>query len=132
MDDSADQKRERIFVVAGFLGQSEVWFETGRHWKARLEKEGLDYFRATECHSLTGEFEKLKKHGLDKARDIRDEMLSDLWSIVKAANLLGFCFLEPTPDYNEVLSEPYSEYVFEKDPYVQPISIDLSRRTLVM
>jgi hypothetical protein len=120
MDDSADKRREKIFVVGGFLGQSDVWFEAERHWKARVNLDGLDYFRTTEAISLTGEFEKLRmKYGLDKGRDMRDELVSDLWRIVKSVNLLGFCFLGPMPAFNEVLDEPYSEYVFERDPYVQ-------------
>lgn len=120
MDDSADQKQEKIYVVAGYLGQSEVWFETRRHWEARVKREGLDYFRTTDCYSLTGEFEKLvRKYGRDQARKISDQLLSDLWLIIKAANLGGFCFLGPMPAYREVRAESYSEYVFASDPYVQ-------------
>ena len=120
MDDSTDKKRERIFVVAGFLAFSDDIFEAERHWKARVNSGGLDYFRTNECHTLTGEFEKLVlKHGCDGARRIADELLADLWLIVKSADLFGFCFLGPIQDYNTVQAEPYSEYVFERDPYVQ-------------
>lgn len=120
MDDSADKKRERIFVVAGFMGRAEVVWEAERHWKARVESDGLDYFRTTDCNNLTGEFEKLvQAHGRDRAREIADNLIADLWPIVKSASLLGFCFLGPMSDYNAVQTEPYSEYVFEKDPYIQ-------------
>ena len=50
--------------MAGFLGGSEDWFEVERHWEKRVKDEGLAYFRATECFSLTGQFNELvKKHG---------------------------------------------------------------------
>jgi len=119
MDDSADKKREWLFVVAGFLGSSEVVFEAERHWQAKVNSVGLDYFRTNECHTLSGEFQKLViQHGWEKARRIADDLLADLWPIVRSANLLGFCFLGPMPDYNAVQVEPYSEYTFERDPYI--------------
>ena len=107
MDDSADKKRERIFVVAGFLAFSDDIFEAQRHWENRVKSVGLDYFRTTECHTLTGEFEKLAiAHGWEKARPIADALLADLWRIVKSADLFGFCFLGPMQDYNTVQAEP--------------------------
>jgi len=120
MDDSADGERKKVFVVAGFLGQSEVWFEAERHWKKRVEREGLDYFRATDCHNLRGEFLKLvTNYGIDDARRIRDALLADLKLIVKAANLLAFCLFGPLPAYEKVRSDPYGPYVFEADPYLR-------------
>ena len=120
MDDSADQKHEKLFVVAGFLGTTEVWFEAERQWEARVKREGLDYFRTTECRSLRGEFCKLvAKHGVEKAREIADQLLEDLWAIIKSVNLLGFCFLGPMPAYRQVQSESYSQYVYERDPYIE-------------
>ena len=119
MDDSADKKRERIFVVAGFLGRAAVMFEAERHWKERVNADGLDYFRTTDCNTLTGEFGKLVTiHGWQRAREIADALLSDLWLIVRSADLGGFCFLGPMPDYNAVQAEPYSEFVLERDPYI--------------
>jgi hypothetical protein len=120
MDDSADEERKNIFVVAGFLGQTETWFEAERHWERRVKDVGLDYFRATECHSLRGEFQKLvNAHGMKKAREIRDELLADLKSIIKSSNLLAFCFLGPIPDYSRAVADSYGPYVFERDPYIQ-------------
>jgi len=120
MDDSADRKQERIYVVAGFLGRTDVWFEAERHWEKRVKSTGLDYFRTNECLTLTGEFAKLVKvHGAQQAREHADELVADLWSIIKSADLGGFCFLGPMPAYKSVQSEPYGEYVFERDPYVQ-------------
>jgi hypothetical protein len=52
MDESTDQKQEQVFVVAGFLGDSRVWFEVERHWNKRLDRDGLRYFRASEFNSL--------------------------------------------------------------------------------
>jgi hypothetical protein len=120
MDDSADKKQEKVFVVAGFLGRSEVVFEAERYWENRLRADGIAYFRSNECHTLTGEFEKLvDQYGKEDARKKADALLDDLWPIIRSANLYGFCFLGSMPAYKSVQQEPYSEYVFERDPYVQ-------------
>lgn len=119
MDESTDKYLEKVFVVAGFLGDSETWFEAERHWEARVKIEGLDYFRATDCISLTGEFEKLViKHGRDRAREISEELLVDLKRIVKSADLLACCLWGSMPDYRAVYSDPYGPFVFQKSPYV--------------
>jgi hypothetical protein len=87
MDDSADEKRQKVFVVAGFIGDTEEWFEVERHWNARLERDGLAYFRATEHNSLTGEFLKLvKAYGPHKAREIATNLISDLKGIIKSGS----------------------------------------------
>jgi hypothetical protein len=62
VDDSTDGQREKIFVVAGFLGDSQDWFEVERLWEKRVKEDGLSYFRATECFGLTGQFNELVRN----------------------------------------------------------------------
>jgi hypothetical protein len=118
MDDSADQKRQQVFVVAGFIGPSTEWFEVERHWNARLDRDSLDYFRATEFNSLTGEFGKLvERFGAEKARNIANELVDDLKLIVKSATLGAYCLMGPIEPYRTVQSTEYGKYVLDKDPY---------------
>lgn len=120
MDESTDRKQEKLYVVAGFLGRpGEIW-EAERHWSKRVRKEGIEYFRTNEYNTLTGEFAKLVcQSGREAARTRADELLEELWLIVKSVNIAGFCFLGPIPAYETVRAEPYSEYIYEKDPYIQ-------------
>ena len=39
----------------GYVKAGET-FGVEHHWSARLEREGLDYFRAYDCMNLKGEF----------------------------------------------------------------------------
>ncbi len=92
IDDSTDGLRKKIFVVAGFLGDSQDWFEVERLWEKRVEDEGLLYFRATECFSLTGQFNELvKKYGPTQTREKTNVLLEDLKLIIKASDLHAFC-----------------------------------------
>jgi hypothetical protein len=120
MDDSADAKRQTVFVVAGIIADSEVWFEVERHWTRRLTDEGLSYFRATEFNSLTGEFRKLvAKFGPAEARRIATSLVADLKLIIKSANVSAFCFIGPLAPYRTVQATEYGAFVLQGDPYIQ-------------
>lgn len=119
MDDSADQKRKKVFVVAGFVGTSVDWFEVTRHWERYLEQAGIDYFRTNECITLKGEFLKVvERCGPKKAREAANELLKSLKLVVKASNLRAYCLGVLMQDYLKVLSEPEGSNVLMPDPYL--------------
>jgi hypothetical protein len=92
MDESTDQKQQQVFVVAGFPGETRVWHEVERHWIMRLERDGLDYFRASEFNSMPGAFRKLViEFGDIKAKEVANE----LQNAPKVA-LLTMSFRSPT------------------------------------
>jgi hypothetical protein len=119
-DDSADEKRQRVFVVAGFMGDTREWFEVERRWNARLKRDGLNYFRASEHNSLTGEFRKLvTAHGAPKARKMATELLADLKVIIKSRQLYAFCFMGPLAIYREVRAREFGDRCLREDPYIE-------------
>jgi Protein of unknown function (DUF3800) len=117
MDDSSDQKQQQVFVVAGFLGKTTVWFEVERHWNARLRKDGLDYFRAADYNSMSGEFEKLKTKHKDDADEAASDLVTDLKLIIKSADLGAFCFMGPMELYRDVRATEYGDLVLERNPF---------------
>jgi hypothetical protein len=121
MDDSADSKREKVFVVAGFLGNSVEWFEVERKWEARVKLDGLDYFHAKDfTGKLHGEAKsKLEeKYGKEEAGKKAKELLEDLKSLIKRSSLLAFCFGILMKDYVLVRGEANGEMVLQSDPYL--------------
>lgn len=118
MDDSADKHRQKVFVVAGFLGHSEDWFEAERHWEARIKRDGIDYFRMSDFVKLDGAFEKLKARGQMKARQIANELFEDLKLILKSSDLKVCALGVLMRDYKKVLSSRNGARVLQKDPYV--------------
>lgn len=120
MDDSADAQRKKVFVVAGLLGHFDEWFEPERHWKMRLEKSGIDYFRTSNYVSLAdGGFEELVlRHGLTKARAIANNLFDDLKLIIKSSNLVISALGVLMKDYKKVLADPEGSRVLQSDPFV--------------
>ncbi len=119
MDESADGQRKKVFVVGGFLGTPERWFDAERYWEARVKMDGLSYFHTGDCIKLSGEFEEWKtRYGKAEARRKANELLDDLKSIVKASQLQFACLVVPIADYAEVMAEPDGARVLESDPYL--------------
>jgi hypothetical protein len=118
-DESADQKHEKVFVVAGFLGYTKEWLKLEGHWNARLKRDQLAYFHASEYNSLKGGFYQLiSAHGPEKARDIADKLYSDLAQLIKSHELYAFCFIVPIPIYHQVRAREFGENCLQKDPYI--------------
>lgn len=120
MDDSADHKRKTVFSVAGFVGEGDQWFDVERLWHARLEREGLDYFRTYDCVNREGEFQKklVDRHGLTTAGVVADALLCDLKQILANSNVYAYCLGVLMDDYRLVASEPDGQVVLNEDPYV--------------
>ncbi|MGH9510859.1 MAG: DUF3800 domain-containing protein [Terriglobales bacterium] len=120
MDDSADQKRQTVFSVAGFVIEAGDTFETERSWDARLEREGIDYFRAYDCINLEGEFRKklVDLHGLTTARVIADAVYNDCKTLAALAPMYGYAACVKMDDYRLVAGEPDGQIVLNEDPYI--------------
>jgi hypothetical protein len=119
MDNSADKRRQKVFVVAGLLGHSDDWFETERHWQMRMERDDIEYFRTNNYERLDGPFQSLvDKHGVSKARQIADEIFFDLKLILKSSNLVVSALAVLMKDYKVVLAEPKGSRVLQRDPFI--------------
>ncbi len=120
IDDSADHGRKTVLSVAGFVGDSETWFDIERHWGRALKGAGVDYFRSYECINLEGEFQRklVDVHGLTTARVIADALLADLKQIVATSDIYAFSTAVLMEDYRQVLSEPDGAIVLNRDPFI--------------
>jgi hypothetical protein len=119
MDDSADAARKIVFSVAGFIGDSQDWFDLERHWRQALDREDIEYFRTYECVNLEGEFKRklVDRHGLTTARVIADALLSELKQIVATSRVYGYCLGVLMDDYRKVSAEADGMTVLDPDPY---------------
>ena len=60
LDESVDTDKRGVFAVGGFLGRGVPIFELERNWE-KLRKRpdiGIEYFKASQCKSGTGQFRK--------------------------------------------------------------------------
>lgn len=119
MDESADQKQQRVFSVSGIIADTAVWIDVEQAWETRVHRDGLEYFRTTDYVAMTGEFQKLAdKYGLMTARILADAMVRDLKNVLKAHHVGLFCLGCPMVDYRDVSREPKPWIVLDKDPYM--------------
>jgi hypothetical protein len=124
-DDSTAQHPEKsgqkatILTAGGFIGWPETFVEAERHWVARLEKDKVRYFRASECEMLMGEFDPVPRMmNLTSGRAMADSMRRDLSEIiVKAKGLAGFAVSMVLEDFRDVLkTDPRAISYFGSDP----------------
>lgn len=105
IDDSADRNRERVIISGAIIGQEEKWKALNRAWKARLDVDGLEYFKSSHCQSLNGQFHKWRSlpngEGKIKADSVRD----DLDSIIRDSGLVTLGVVLPVPFYKTMYAD---------------------------
>src|SRR5450755_2184149 len=60
VDDSADEKQQRVVAAGAYVGYYHQWRKLRDKWKRRLKRNGLAYFHTTECYSLRDEFARFR------------------------------------------------------------------------
>jgi hypothetical protein len=121
IDDSSDQRQEKVVLAGAFVGWYHQWSQLQKEWKKRLKQDGLRYFRSTECRSLQGEFFKFrdetnypKPHGRRAANKIRD----DLDAIIHKSGVMGIAACVPMQAYNTLRAiEPHAAEIFPEDAF---------------
>ena len=105
-DDSADQRRETVFTVGGFMGFPQMFTEAERQWSACLQKNNLEYFKASEAQNLDGQFDSLRLMMPPRAaRAFAESVRHDLGQIIADAHLGGIALSLEMQAFKKVLRE---------------------------
>jgi len=79
-DASGHEADQRFVIVAGFISSPDDWIDFDKHWRARLAKDGLEYFHAEEfAHSREQFADGWKGNHLR-----RNSLSNDLMEIISA------------------------------------------------
>lgn len=120
VDDSADEKQEKVVIAGAFSGRFGQWSELKRQWRKRLRREGIQYFRSAEYNSLTGQFFKYrdpgkypKPEGSKAAKRLRD----DLEAIVERNKLGGVAVCIQMPLFNSFRNRSREAAWIFADPF---------------
>lgn len=125
LDESTDETRKDVFAVGAFLASEKYWKPLQIDWTKRLAKDGVAYFRATSCKTVTGPFYHLRKQcgSLQKAKKVAAEIRADLENILLASNWIGFGIGIVMPDYKKVLKLiPEARLFYSPDPTIAAYS----------
>lgn len=114
-DESYDSE---LYCCGSFLGWPRDFYYLGLKWDERLKKDGLNYFRASECEGLYGEFDPQNPlgYGLSQARARAESVRHDLIEIIKSDVIGGIAISVSRKDFeNLVVSNPKAAEEFGTD-----------------
>jgi hypothetical protein len=97
-DESADEKKERVFAVSGLLGSKSEWEGLKSKW---LKRTGGQIFHAAECESPSGKSADCHKENL--------QLYADLANIIGNSSLYGLGIAISIKDYNELIASALDE-----------------------
>jgi hypothetical protein len=103
-DESYDKS---LYCCGAFLGWPIDFTYLGFKWDDRLEKDGIRYFRASECENLEGEFGIWSPPGYDlnQARARSDSIRHDLLEIIKGQIILGISVCVVKKDFENLVKK---------------------------
>jgi len=121
VDDSADETQERAVVAGAYVGFHHQWNKLYKRWKARLKKDGLDFFHTTEYYSLRGEFFKFRdvvKYPKPAGSKAATAILHDLENIIHDVGIMGVAVCIDMAAYREVRqNRPHAGRLFPKNAF---------------
>lgn len=100
---------------------TEAWQALRVAWRARLEQDGLQYFRSSHCQHLRGQFFKfrdLAKYPKPLGRQSADKLQQDLDRIIRDLPLFAVGAIIPIPLWSKFQSDPQYTQFCGKDAYV--------------
>jgi hypothetical protein len=103
IDDSADERQEKVVIAGAFIGRMGQWSEIKTKWRRRLRREGIEYFRSTEYNSLSGQFFKFRdpvKYPKPAGSKAAKQLRNDLEEIVRKSKTVGVAVCIPMPLFN--------------------------------
>jgi Protein of unknown function (DUF3800) len=123
LDDSHDGLDREVFAVAGYYGWSLGFVHAENDWNECLDRHGLDYFKASECENVRGQFFKLRRDPRyttmatqkEAASKIREEFITILNESVQIDGVgLGV----PLEIYRKVLATEPEARIFLQDRHL--------------
>lgn len=88
-ESGTDRRKNKAFVIGGFLGRIEEWLKASDAWEESLHKHPrIEYFKHSEYQSLGGQFVRFN-------RQQAENKIVSLASTIANVDLHGFCSIAP-------------------------------------
>lgn len=116
-DDSTDQPKHYMQTAGAIFGWPANFTEAERLWNQHLDKAGIDYFKASECEMLNGQFDPVRLGmNLNSARALADSTRRDLVSVIEKINLSAVAVSMVLGDFRDVVAvNPKARYYYGTD-----------------
>lgn len=97
-------------TVAGFASSSGDWDSFSKKWKARLDKDGISFFRAVDANNFRGPFEHLRELAESERVELRKQLFKDLMDIIHSHTYQKFSCTMVNEDYTSTDNEARQEF----------------------
>src|SRR5687767_4966322 len=97
-DETGDDPRDKIYVLAGWVGYENAWERFDADWRAVLAAHGVEYFKHNEAKAL-------KKQFASRAPADRDGIVKELVSVACNHELTGIIASFKHPLYQLLLKD---------------------------
>ena len=105
IDDSRDRKQERVVVSGAIIGKKPDWDALNKVWNARLQEDGIDYFKSSHCETLNGQFHKFRSFGLVEGKRRAKLVRDDLDKIILHSKVMALGVALSVPCHKMMLSD---------------------------
>lgn len=96
-------------TVAGFVSSMKDWDEFSLKWKARLDRDGIEFFRAVDANSFRGPFGHWRD--LPNRDQLRRELFADLMKLIKSHAYRKFGCTIYNKQFRTTINEARREFV---------------------
>lgn len=108
LDAGGDELTDYL-TVAGFASSATDWEEFGKKWKARLDRDGIAFFRAVDANGFRGPFEHWRERP-DRER-LRESLFADLMELIQSHAYWKVAATVVNKDFHGTQNEPRREFV---------------------
>ncbi len=95
-DESGDDPREKVYVLAGWVATDQEWERFSAEWNGVLAAHSISYFKHNEAKGLKGEF-------AGKSGSESDKLLADLVEVICKYQLTGIICTFKHPLFERLL-----------------------------
>lgn len=113
--DASGDEKTTYMTVAGFVSSTKHWDEFSERWKARLNRDGIEFFRAVDANNFRGPFSHWQQLPEGEREKLRQALFGDLMAIVQANTYQKFSCTVVNEDYqatDNALRQEFSESAY--------------------
>jgi hypothetical protein len=112
LDESADAKKEKIFVIAGWMGTMQTWADFIPQWDDRIRHESIKSFHMADCEARRQEFSgwSLKR---------KNDLVRDLVGLIEKTEITAYIAGAKMADFIAVMDRfpVLRRFWYIRDPY---------------
>lgn len=113
--DASGDEGTAYVTVAGFASSTKDWDEFSKKWKERLDRDGVEFFRAVDANNFRGPFEHWRQFPDGDRERLRQSLFMDLMYLIDSHTYQKFSCSVVNEDYRATdnqLRQQFSESAY--------------------